>query len=422
MMLGLGKPSRPLLAMSAGILTCAIALSPASATEGYFQNGYGARQKALAGAGAADSRDATAAALNPAGLVHVGTEASIAASLFSPRREVESPAFFGTVESGSDYFIVPNLAASYRFAPNPFVDVVGFTVYGNGGMNTDWPAAANAFPAPAGPGVFGGGKAGVDLQQALISLAFAKQFGPVAVGIAPILARQQFKARGLGAFNITQNDTDVSWGGGVRGGIEVSLSPALRLGVAASSRIWTQDFDKYSGLFAERGGFDIPPSLQAGIAFDLTPSLTLLADYKHIWFGSVKSIANPSTNPPPFGADNGPGFGWDDVDVLKLGVEWRTSPDLTLRAGYAYATNAISARDVQLNILAPAVVQHHITAGFEYQLDRNLSVEFAGLYAPEGEQSGYFLDGVTPLDLRMHQYEATLGFKYKWDEPRAALK
>ena len=72
--------------------------------------------------------------------MHVGTEASIAASLFSPRREVESPAFFGTVESASNYFIVPNLAASYRFAPNPFVDVVGFTVYGNGGMNTDWPS------------------------------------------------------------------------------------------------------------------------------------------------------------------------------------------------------------------------------------------------------------------------------------------
>jgi len=122
------RPSRGRrLAASAGFLAGAMALSPASATEGYFQNGYGARQKALAGAGAADSRDATAAALNPAGLVHVGNEASIAASLFSPRSEVESPAFGGTVESGSDFFVVPNLAASYRFAPNPFVDVVGFT-------------------------------------------------------------------------------------------------------------------------------------------------------------------------------------------------------------------------------------------------------------------------------------------------------
>ena len=80
------------------------------------------------------------------------------------------------------------------------------------------------------------------------------------------------------------------------------------------------------------------------------------------------------------------------------------------------------ARDVQLNILAPAVVQHHITAGLEYQLRKNWSVELAGLYAPEGEQSGYFLNGVTPLELRMHQYEATVGFKYKWDEAPAPLK
>jgi len=94
----------------------------------------------------------------------------------------------------------------------------------------------------------------------------------VAVGIAPILARQQFKARGLGGFGITQNDTDVSWGGGVRGGIEVSLSPALRLGVAASSRIWTQGFDKYSGLFAEQGGFDIPPSCRPASPTTLRPT------------------------------------------------------------------------------------------------------------------------------------------------------
>ena len=415
---------KPLLALSAVILVSTGSIAPSEATEGYFQNGFGARQKALAGAGAADSRDATAASLNPAGLVHVGTEASIAASLFSPRREVESPAYFGTVESGSDYFIVPNVAASYRFAPNPFFDVAAFTVYGSGGMNTDWPAAANAFPAPAGPGVFGAGKSGVDLQQALISVAFAKQYGPLAVGIAPILARQQFKARGLQGFGVFENDTDVAWGGGVRGGIELALSPSLRLGVAASSRIWSQKLDKYAGLFAERGGFDIPPTLQAGIAFDLTPNLTLLADYRHIWFGSIKSIANPSTNLAPLGSDGGPGFGWDDVDVAKFGVEWRSSPELTLRAGYAYATSAISARDVQFNILAPAVVQHHITAGFEYRLRRNWSVEVAGLYVPEAEQSGFFLPpaGAVPLDLRMHQYEATLGFKYKWDDPPAPLK
>jgi len=31
-----------------------------------------------------------------------------------------------------------------------------------------------------------------------------------------------------------------------------------------------QKFDKYSGLFAERGGFDIPASAAGGVALKLT--------------------------------------------------------------------------------------------------------------------------------------------------------
>ena len=51
-----------------------LASRPAFATEGYFQYGFGARQKALAGAGVADGRDATTASLNPAGLVNAPVE------------------------------------------------------------------------------------------------------------------------------------------------------------------------------------------------------------------------------------------------------------------------------------------------------------------------------------------------------------
>jgi long-chain fatty acid transport protein len=398
----------------AAVSAMVLASSAAHATEGYFQHGYGARSKALGGTGAADSRDATATSLNPAGLVHVEDQADIAISVFSPHREFEGgaalgPTFtpVGTVESDSNYFFIPNLAVSYRLAPNPFVDVIGFSVYGNGGMNTDYPAVARAFP-PGATGVFLGGRAGVNLQQALVSVAFAKQAGPLAFGIAPILAYQQFEAEGLEqAFGVKGSVTDRSFGFGVRGGIEWSVTSNFRVGVAGNTRIWSQEFDDYAGLFAEQGAFDIPASVQAGVAFDVTKNLTLLADYRHIWFGSVKSIANPSTNQTPLGSDNGPGFGWDDVDVVKLGVEWRTSPDLTLRAGYSHATNPIGERDVLFNILAPAVVQDHITAGLEYRLSSTLSLELAGLYAPEETVSG--VDASAPfaahaIDISMYQY------------------
>lgn len=429
------------LAIAASIMPLS---SSANATEGYFQHGYGARSKALGGAGAADSRDSTAIALNPAGLVHADTELTAAISIFSPRREYEggdAPGFTpsGTVESDSNWFAIPNFAASYKLAPGSFFDVIGVSVYGSGGMNTDYPSNVQGAFSP-GPGTFGFGSLGVNLQQALLSVAVAKTIAPgVSIGIAPIVARQQIKLKGLGAFAqpgvssdpdaVTNQGQDVAWGAGVRGGLEWAVAPNIRIGVAGNSPIWSQQFDRYRGLFAEQGSFDIPASVQAGIAVDLTPNLTVLADYRHIWFGSIASIANPSTNlllGQPLGSDDGPGFGWSDVDVVKFGVEWRSSPVLTLRAGYSYATNPIPSRDVQFNILAPAVVQHHITAGFEYQVDRAWSVEFAGLYAPEETVSGTELPGfgnpAHTIDISMYQFEATFGVKYKFGVEEASLK
>jgi long-chain fatty acid transport protein len=254
--------------------------------------------------------------------------------------------------------------------------------------------------------------------------------------VAPILARQQIELKGLSAFTfggvssdpsyVTNNGTDVAWGGGARAGLEWAISPALRVGVAGTSRIYMQEFEAYRGLFAEQGDFDIPASLQAGIALDITPRLTFLADYKHIWYSSIASIANPSTNPAQLGTDNGRGFGWKDIDIVKLGAEWRTSPDLTLRAGYAYNTSPIEPRDVMFNILAPAVVQHHITGGLEYSWDKFQSLELSGAYVPEGHVSGTELAGfgnpAHDIELNMHQWEVTVGYKYKFGDAPALLK
>ncbi len=203
----------------------------------------------------------------------------------------------GTVESDSNTFSFP-ISPRATARAQSFVDVIGFSVYGNGGMNTDYPGVARTFP-PGASGVFLGGRAGVNLQQALVSVAFAKQAGPLAIGIAPILAYQQFEAEGLQqAFGVKGSVTDRSFGfecaaasnGAVRTGLAASASPATR---ASGRRSWTIT----PGLFAEQGGFDIPASLQAGVAVDVSKNLTLLADYRHIWFGSVKSIAQSLDEP-----------------------------------------------------------------------------------------------------------------------------
>jgi long-chain fatty acid transport protein len=412
----------------AAVVAC-LAGSSAYATEGYFQLGYGARQKALAGAGAADSRDATAASLNPAGLVHVPDQVDMSVSLFSPHRDVTGSGTMmvpqGEVESDRTLFLVPNLAWSKRVR-NPLFDVVALTVYGNGGMNSTY-TGGNCMGGMGPTGIFCGGKTGVDLQQMLISAAFAKQIAPnLSVGVAPIVARQQFKAYGLGGFGVGNEGYDESWGGGVRGGIEWAITPSVRLGFAGNSRIYMDEFNKYKNLFAEQGDFDIPASAQVGIAIDLRPNLTLMADYKFINYSGVKSISNSSTNTGAFGSDNGPGFGWHDVNVFKVALEWRATPSATWRLGYSYNDNPIESNDVMLNILAPGVVQHHFTAGAEFKLSDKLSLELAGVYVPESSVKGpEYVNGQATggtIDISMHQYEVTAGIKYRLDVEPEPLK
>jgi long-chain fatty acid transport protein len=111
------------------------------------------------------------------------------------------------------------------------------------------------------------------------------------------------------------------------------------------------------------------------------------------------------------------------MDIFKLGVEWRTSPTLTLRAGYSHNTQPIPSRDAMINILAPGVVQDHITAGAQYRLNQSWDLEFAAMFAPEASVSG--TDLFSPghdIEISMWQYALTFGVKYRFGSDEAPLK
>jgi len=409
------------------IFMLAAASTSARATDGYFQVGFGPRQSALGGAGVADSRDAMAQTLNPAGIVGVGEQLQIGGAIFLPYRGYDATgAGFvtpGSVDSGKNFFVIPNFAYT---RPIDAESAFGISLYGNGGMNTAYPDMANA-ACGGGSGVFCGGAAGVDLMQAFLSVDYARSLGSVKFGIAPTLAIQRFSAKGLGAFagfsadpaHLTNNGYDYSFGGGLRGGIEWELTPGLRFGLSGQTKMYMSDFDKYAGLFAEQGNFDIPAAITAGVAWDATPDLTLMFDYQRIFYSGVAAISNSSTAPAQFGSDNGPGFGWHDVDVFKVGAEWRANDTWTFRAGYAYSDNPITSSDVTLNILAPGVAQHHITAGASYKITDRDTLEFSGMYVPESTVSGIEVTpaGANPartVTLNMHQAQFLVGWTRKF--------
>lgn len=427
----------------------------AFATNGYFSHGYGMKAKGMGGAATAMTSDTYGGANNPASMVWVGDRIDLGADLFSPRREYSRSGSFdgsgfggngffdGSVESDRNYFLIPEFGYNKMLGDKMSV---GVTVYGNGGMNTSYPTGqldmgmCMQLPPSGAPAnmLCGSGDLGVDLVQLIIAPTLSvKVDEKQSVGISPLLGYQRFEAKGLQGFtplstdpaHLTNNGYDDSIGIGVRVGYLAKLSDKVSVGAAYASSMAMKSFDKYAGLFAQGGDFDIPSNWNIGIAVQATPQFKVALDYQRINYTDVASVSNTSQPAPagcspagcmPFpnnmlGGADGIGFGWRDVDVIKLGVEYAYSKNLTLRAGYNHGDNPIKSTDVTFNSIAPAVIQDHLTLGFTYVTASGGELTMSYMHAFEESVTGpvniYFPVGGTDK-IKMHQ--DAVGIAYSW--------
>jgi len=395
------------------------------------------KSKGMAGVSTAMSDDAFGGANNPASMAFAGNRLDLGVDLFSPIREasrtgstgnagLSTPPLDGSSDSNSNYFLVPELGYN-RMVNNDLA--LGVTVYGNGGMNTNYSAFANNCGSNSNL-LCGSGKLGVDLMQLIVAPTAAYKIAPNhSIGISPLIGYQRFKAYGLQAFantnysaspsNVTNNGYDDSFGYGVRIGYMGKISSTVTIGAAYASKMKFNEFDKYKGLFAEQGGFDIPENYNLGVAWDVTPAVKLALDYQRVNFSGVPSVGNAVSNllvsGNKLGSSNGPGFGYSDVNIWKVGGEYKYSQSLTLRAGYSHSDNPINGSDmgeVMLNILAPAVIKDTATLGFTYTLASGNELTMAYMHGFKNDVTGAdpFFGGTDKIQM----YQNSLGVAYSW--------
>lgn len=500
-------------AVLSGALALVCFLPAAQATNGYFAHGYSNTQRAMAGATTAMAEDAMVVSSNPANGVWVGNALDGGLSIFAPIRDyTATPRGEGAgagiltispidgKRSQRQRFYIPGIGY------NAIIDdksAWGIAMYGNGGLNTIYAGNSARFGDQLPgfqtecEGTFGGGNpvegasdpagfcgggdpnASVDLIQLFIVPHYSRKFGErFSVGIAPIFAAQQFESKGLKAFSqfsnapdrVSDNGQDYSIGGGGRVGVFGLPFDWLAVGASYQSRIYMQRFDKYEGLFAERGDFDIPSNWNVGVAFQLPAQQRLAIDYQRMNYSEIASVGRP-LDPNRFvnqcalprllaaqtggllgdagpseaclGSDQGPGFGWRDVGVVKFGYQ-AVLGSFVLRAGYSRNQQPIPSSEVLFNVLAPAVPEEHYTAGLSVRVSPRLSIDLAVMHARNNPVSGKnplsnvdanlltllsggALPGVVDtseafgsdpddqeLILDMRQYELTIGFSYRF--------
>jgi long-chain fatty acid transport protein len=424
----------------------------AFATNGYFSHGYGMKAKGMAGAATATAEDSFGGAVNPAKMVFVGDRIDFGADLFSPRRSVSRQGetafggiYNGSADSDSHYFVIPEFGYNKLINPNLSL---GVTVYGNGGMNTDFntplagPAGFGGIACPTGANMLiGCGRLGVDFMQLIVAPTVAFKVNESnSLGISPLFAYQRFKVDGLQAFqgissapaNVTNLGYDSSTGWGARIGWMGKLTDSVTLGAAYSTKMSMGKFNKYMGLFADQGLMDIPENYNAGIAVKVAPQTTVAFDVQRINYGKISSIANgvlnSLTNPGVtclLGSACGSGFAWQNQTVYKLGVEHEFDKQWTWRGGVNFGKVPFgsTANDISFNIIAPGVVETHLTLGVTYKTSSGGELTFAYMHAFSNTVTGP--SAITTLINAMgipgsfgteslKMYQNSIGIAYGW--------
>ncbi len=408
-----------------GLVISLFTLQNSFATDGYFSLGYGTKNKGMAGAGVALPSTSLING-NPAGHVFLRKEFSVGVAVFSPSRQYTisgNPSgaegsfglMPGTVKSDKPAFLIPSLGGNWMINKT---SAFGFSVYGNGGMNTSYPT--KTFDSPMAEVT---SPTGINLSQLFAELSYSVKLGKNhAFGFSAIGAYQMFKAEGLQAFmgmtsdptKLTNNGTDNSLGYGLKIGYLGKLGDNLSVGAKYQSKVFMSEFKEYAGLFAEQGDFDIPSSWTVGLAYEFSREFTLAFDVKQIRYTDVKSVSNLLSDVSPLGADDGSGFGWQNMMIFKLGMEYKYNRDWTWRGGYSYGTQPIPSEQMMFNILAPGVSKHHAAAGFSRVLNRQgNAIHFAASYSPTASVSGKNnMDPAQTIELKMSQFELELGFSF----------
>jgi long-chain fatty acid transport protein len=443
------KPRNKFLA---AVIAATLTPAVANATNGLFLPGFGMRSQGMGGVGIAYGRDALSVGANPANIVNTGMRGDIGFGVLDAESHAATGAdagagatpspysFDGSSRSQNKYFILPEMGFTM-----PLTEKLSFgvAVLPNGGGATRYPTNFLSYLSITPPG---DKKLGIELYQLIAPITLGYKINDQnAVGVSLALAVQRFRFFGGDAFqafnlsptggvttitsdpaHLTGNGFDYSYGAGVRlGYLGQYFNGKLSLGLDYNSRSYMTKFDKYRGLFAEQGGFDIPQSYGIGLAFKPVHNLVIAADVTQVLYSEVASIGNrgPGTRPPgnpnsksllglpshldpskALGNDNGMGFGFNDQVVYKLGVQYGLNKKLLVRAGYNYGHSPIPNDQLTFATLAPATTERHYTTGLTYKPSDELEITAMYMYVPSHNQQNLVRQNVVgAAAIGMHQ-------------------
>jgi long-chain fatty acid transport protein len=363
---------------------------------GYQINEHGARATGMGGAFAARATDGSAIFFNAAGLgFQKGFNVLVGTTLIFPSTTFTGPSP-ATAETDmvSQVFYPSNLYATYSVNDEL---VVGLGVYNPYGLGSEW------------PNDWVGRRLSVktDLQTFYINPTVAYKINDdlsVGVGVSYVLANAKINYR-VPTYSSLAPPTPATVdgtaglegdGSGMSFNVGVIYKPMEKLSVGISYRslvdiefTGASSFTNMQALQSFFPGGDgsvtlpMPSSLQAGVAYDVMPELTIEADLQYVGWSAYDQLAItlPTGPAAPAGLGGQPLQkspapqikNWEDGMLIRLGGEYKMNDDLFLRAGYIMDINPQPTDKVEP--MLPDADRNDISFGAGYKVTENLTID-----------------------------------------------
>jgi long-chain fatty acid transport protein len=382
-------------------LVSVVIAGEALATNGTKLPGYGVANFGMGGAGIGYALDATAAANNPAGMGFIGSRHDFGISTIFV--DVRTSAFGRDIRDNGFAAAIPNGGFN--------IDLKNGWTFGL----SSWGAGAGVnygekfIPSPFAPG----SNFRSNLAQTFIAPTATYEIAPGhRIGFSVVGLVQRITLGGLQFAGVDNRGVDWSFGAGVKVGYMGQIAPNMTLGVTYASPVWSTSFGKYDDVLAGKGRLTMPQEAGVGVAIKLVPLLTMAIDYQWINWSASRAAGNVFGSPGALGASNGPGFGWKDSHIIRVGLDYKVNEHLNVRIGGNFSNNISRGNSTFLSALAPLISGPAVTSGFTYKISP--TTEVSASIAHEFQRSRKGTGPSAGVDLSLANTYVIVGFGQKF--------
>ncbi len=412
------------------------------AQSGHIMQGVGAVNMSMGGAATAQPLDINGAMQwNPATLSEFDGKIvsfNIGAFFSSPELRSSlpegamgpgSPSVSGVTEDDRGTSPMPSLAflwgkedSKHTFGVSAF-GISGFGVTfneetnlpfdGEGNPNPNWdPNNSNPINYPQAFGGFGHIESDYMLLQIGLSYAFEIS-DQLSIGIQPNFNYASLElapnplatpSQTLG-YPAADKASAIGYGGQV--GIFYNSGEVLKLGASYKSKQYFGDFDfdqKYlDGSEAPNVTFNMnyPAIYSVGLGLS-GGKFDFALDYRYVDYENTEGFEESGWQI----ADSGPmegfptgavnGFGWKNMSILSVGLQYQATEKLPIRIGYTYSSNPIDDELAFYSIPATAVIENAAQIGFSYVINNKIDLSAVYHYGFRGDGASGELLNPTP--------------------------